>query len=103
MVVNNWFITVDMYSKICGEGSIWWVRSYFVSFWIVIVLIQMNILIAIVLEIFGTVAEKVSDQTLKRNAKIEMSRMLRHDNPDQMRLRIEEAKQIIALEEARLE
>lgn len=48
-----------MYAEIEGPGNIWWVRAFFVSFWIVIVLIQLNILIAIVLEIFGTVAQKV--------------------------------------------
>mmetsp|Transcript_45970 Transcript_45970/g.60921 ORF Transcript_45970/g.60921 Transcript_45970/m.60921 type:complete len:268 (-) Transcript_45970:310-1113(-) len=57
MVVNNWFLTVDQYTAIMGEGSVIWVRIYFVSFWVTIVLIQLNILIAIVLEIFGSVAD----------------------------------------------
>ena len=39
MVVNNWFITVNMFAEIEGHGSVWWVRCFFVSFWIVIVLI----------------------------------------------------------------
>ena len=37
MVVNNWFVTVNMYSDVMGETV--WVRLYFVSFWIAIVLI----------------------------------------------------------------
>ena len=53
MVVNNWYVTVDMYANIMGEAT--GVRLYFVSFWIAIVLIQMNIVIAIVLEIYGSV------------------------------------------------
>ena len=39
MVVNNWFITVNMFVEIEGPGSSAWVRCFFVSFWIVIVLI----------------------------------------------------------------
>lgn len=61
MVVNNWFVTVDMYTSIMGEESFMWVRAYFVLFWITIVLIQLNIIIAVVLEIFGSVADQVND------------------------------------------
>ena len=57
MVVNNWFVTVDQYTAVMGEQNAWWIRMYFVSFWICIVLIQLNILIAVVLEIFGSVAD----------------------------------------------
>ena len=59
MIVNNWFITVDMYVNIMGEVA--GVRLYFVSFWIAIVLIQMNIVIAIVLEIYGSVSTQVKE------------------------------------------
>ena len=37
MVINNWFVTVNMYSNIMGET--FWVRLFFVSFWIAIVLV----------------------------------------------------------------
>ena len=55
MVVNNWYITVQMYTDIIGDT--WWPRIYFVCFWIGMVLIQLNILIAIVLEIYSSVAD----------------------------------------------
>ena len=61
MVINNWFVTVDMYSYVMGEENEWWIKFYFISFWITIVLIQLNILIAIFLEIFGAVADQVND------------------------------------------
>ena len=38
MVVNNWFVTVNMYVEIM-DGKSTAVRLYFVSFWIAIVLI----------------------------------------------------------------
>lgn len=53
MVINNWFVTVDMFANIMDNTV--YVRLFFVSFWIAIVLIQMNIVIAIVLEIYGSV------------------------------------------------
>lgn len=57
MIINNWFVTVNMYSEVMGPKSKFWVRTYFIFFWICIVLIQLNIVIAIVLEIFGAVAD----------------------------------------------
>lgn len=54
MIINNWFVTVDMYVDI--EKDSWvWVRCFFISFWIAIVLIQVNIVIAIILEINSSV------------------------------------------------
>ena len=57
MVVNNWFVVVDMYTTVIG--TTWWVRLFFISFWVIVVLILMNIMIAIVLEIYGTVTVEV--------------------------------------------
>ena len=58
MVVNNWFVTVNMYASMADTGlGRAGTRLFFISIWIVIVLIQMNILIAIVLEIYGSVTD----------------------------------------------
>ena len=37
MVINNWFVVVNMYANVMGETL--WVRLFFVSFWIAIVLV----------------------------------------------------------------
>ena len=68
MVVNNWYVTVNQYTSILGPKSVSWVHFYFVSFWVIIVLIQLNILIAIVLEIFSAVADKVTEHVDKVRA-----------------------------------
>ena len=52
-----------------GPESHMWVRLYFVTFWVAIVLIQLNIVIAIVLEIFSAVADKVMDHVEKNKAR----------------------------------
>ena len=54
MIINNWFVTVDMYTEIEKDTMVW-VRGFFISFWIAIVLIQVNILVAIILEIHTSV------------------------------------------------
>ena len=57
MIINNWFITVDMYVAIKGGQN--WYRLYFVSFWIITVLIMFNTFIAIILEIHSSVSSVV--------------------------------------------
>ena len=66
MVVNNWFIVVDMYTAIMDGDTIGssktYVRLYFISFWIVVVLMQLNLLVAVVLEIYGSVAGNMREK-----------------------------------------
>ena len=57
MIVNNWFVTVSMYTDIIGSTVA--IRFYFVTFWMAIVLVQLNIVISIVLDIYGSVTEEV--------------------------------------------
>lgn len=49
MVVNNWFITCDMYCYVMGNN---WPRLYFISFWTITVLIVLNLVIAFVIDIY---------------------------------------------------
>jgi len=55
MVVNNWFQTTNMCTAVAGNN---WPRVYFASFWVVTVLIMLNLVISFVLEIYGEVEEK---------------------------------------------
>ena len=50
MVVNNWFIVVDMLSSTVEHGENL-TKYFFISFWIIVVLILVNIIITVVLEI----------------------------------------------------
>ena len=64
MVVNNWWVVVNMFTNVMGTDDYFtslWIRSFFISFWIGMVLIQLNILIAIVLEIYGSVMDDVGE------------------------------------------
>ncbi|KAJ9456394.1 Two pore calcium channel protein 1 [Diplonema papillatum] len=50
MVVNNWFIIVDGYRAAKGD----WVLLYFVTFWLISVLLLMDIVTAVVVEVWGS-------------------------------------------------
>jgi two pore calcium channel protein, plant len=56
MVVNNWYITCDMLCTVKGNS---WPIFFFVSFWILTVLIMLNIVIAFVLEIYSSVQGEI--------------------------------------------
>ena len=49
---------MDMTSAYARQPG-WIVKCFFISFWIVIVLVMVNIIIAIVLEIHGSLAPEV--------------------------------------------
>lgn len=50
MVVNNWWVTIDMYGNIVHAHT--YPMLFFVSFWCFVVLILLNVLIALILEIY---------------------------------------------------
>ena len=102
MVVNNWYVTVNMYSNVMGETV--WVRLYFVSFWIAIVLIQMNIVIAIVLEIYGSVTEQVRAETHKRSVRAQLRQHFKDAADEEtIRQKIQELREFCDKEEAKLD
>lgn len=58
MIVNNWYLTIDMYINIMGHSIL--ITSYFVCFWSTVVLILLNVVLSMVLEIFSSVEPEVS-------------------------------------------
>lgn len=53
MVVNNWYVTCNMYCYVMGNK---WPRLYFILFWALTVLIMLNLVIAFIIEIYDTVS-----------------------------------------------
>jgi len=49
MVVNNWFITCNMYCDVVGSN---YPQVFFILFWVVTVLIMLNLVIAFMIEIY---------------------------------------------------
>ena len=63
MVVNNWFYTCNMFTAITGNK---WPRVYFISFWAIIVLVFLNIVLAVMLEIYSAVAQQSASEFERR-------------------------------------
>ena len=93
---------MDMYTSIMPGWQRTLIHIYFITFWIAIVLIQMNIVIAIVLEIYGSVTEQVREKYHKRSVQAQLRDIFKGDDVEQIKQKISEAKEIIEQEEARL-
>jgi two pore calcium channel protein len=63
MVVNNWFITCDMYCYVMGNN---WPRLFFISFWTMTVLIMLNLVIAFVIELYESASQITVDEFKRR-------------------------------------
>ena len=79
MVVNNWFITCNMYITVTDNIAV--PELFFISFWILTVLIIFNLVISNVLEIYifveGTVETKFAKLKYARDLKKESLEELR--------------------------
>ena len=58
MIVNNWYVTVKMYTNVFENN---WPILFFISFWAVVVLIVLNIVVSIVLDIYDSVYDEVDE------------------------------------------
>ena len=67
MVINNWYVVIDMFTVL--TGAYWYVHIFFVSFWILVVLMLVNIMIAIVLEIHDSLKQEVDQKFAKAKVK----------------------------------
>ena len=64
MIVNNWYVTCNMFSEIAGND---YPRFFFVAFWILVVLIMLNCVLSILIEVYGSAQEKIDEQFEKRD------------------------------------
>ena len=74
MVVNNWFITCNMYIDIAGNK---FPELFFISFWILTVLIIFNLVISNVIEIYDSVEAEVSTKFRIKRAALELKDLTR--------------------------
>ena len=74
MVVNNWFVTIKMYSEVLGNGFISFL--FFVTFWCFAVLILLNVFIALILEIYSSVEPEVTLKAKKLQLTISLAKIV---------------------------
>ncbi len=59
-IVCNWMITTEMYEQVIGTK---WVLLYFVSFYIIGVLVGMNILVCFAIDMYQSIVRLDNEQT----------------------------------------
>lgn len=64
MIVNNWYVTCDMYCYVLDSI---YPRIFFVVFWVMTVLIMLNIVMSFVLDIYKSVAEDIEKEYNRRS------------------------------------
>lgn len=64
MVINNWFVTCDMYCSVVGNN---WPRLYFVSFLTISVWIMLNLVISFVIDIYDQVKQMTEEEFQRRS------------------------------------
>ena len=75
MVVNNWFVTVDMYQAVMEQKSL--PLFFFITFWCFVVLILLNVLIALILEIYSSVEPEVAMKAKKVSLTMQLSQIVK--------------------------
>ncbi len=64
MVVNNWYVTCNMYCLVSGSS---WPILYFVSFWTSTVFIMLNLVIAFVIDIYESTENETQAEFKRRD------------------------------------
>ena len=64
MVVNNWYVTANMYYYVCNERS--WPIFYFTLFWVITVTIMLNLVISFVVDIYTDVSSDLQEEYKRR-------------------------------------
>ena len=94
MVVNNWFVTIDMYQLVTGHQT----RPllFFISFWCFVVLILLNVLIALILEIYSSVEPEVAMKAKKVNLTMQLSQIVNAVDKDSQADRFTQVRKQLA-------
>jgi hypothetical protein len=91
MVVNNWFVTVNMYVKIFESNGPY---LFFISFWIICVMIVMNVVTASVIEVFQTTEDEIEDRFKYLDNQRELKGYFEGLSKEEIKLRVLDALRI---------
>ena len=61
MVVNNWIVTIGMYQSVAGTYT--FPEVFFASFWCFVTVILLNVIVALIIEIYSSVEPEVARKT----------------------------------------
>ena len=70
LVVNNWFVTCDMFVSTFSQDNQMYqilIRCFFISFWVVAFLIFFNLLISMIIEVYASAESSVDKETHRKS------------------------------------
>ena len=74
LVSNNWNTITDLFCYV--SGATWWPRVYFCSFFFLVALIILNIIISFVLEVYDALGSEIGTQLQKERNILKLSMAL---------------------------
>ena len=74
MMVNNWFVTINMIATLSGNSV--YPRLFFTTFWILVVLILLNVVLAMILEVYSSVEQEVIERSERTKLIIELKKII---------------------------
>jgi len=80
MVVNNWFVTIDMYQAVTGSKMV--PLTFFVTFWVCVTLVLLNVLLALIIEIYTSVEPEVDRKARQVHLTKQLSKIVRSDHAE---------------------
>eukprot|EP00354_Favella_ehrenbergii_P005493 CAMPEP_0170460592 /NCGR_PEP_ID=MMETSP0123-20130129/6876_1 /TAXON_ID=182087 /ORGANISM="Favella ehrenbergii, Strain Fehren 1" /LENGTH=153 /DNA_ID=CAMNT_0010725523 /DNA_START=2202 /DNA_END=2663 /DNA_ORIENTATION=+ len=101
MIVNNWYVVVGFYVDKTGNSMA--TRLFFISFWIIVVLILMNLIIAMVLQIHDGLQEANDEKFRQIDIRIKLYNELKDSNQEQLKQKLRLAMRTIVELERQLE
>lgn len=75
MVVNNWFVTMNMYCETIGNQ---WPCLFFVVWYTLSIVMITNLVVAFILEVFGTSSTRVDKEHQRRHSTIKLMNRLKN-------------------------
>ena len=75
MVVNNWFVSIEMYQNVIADNNTPYI--FFTVFWCFTVLILLNVLIALVVEVYSSVTPEVYEKARRVKLVIQLNKMVK--------------------------
>ena len=93
MLLNNWYVVVDMISGYTHWPTL--TRTFFVLYWIIVVLILVNIIVAVVIEIHQSLQDENEEKFRRIRARKLLYQELQDDDRDEMRRKLDEARKLV--------
>ena len=90
MIVNNWIVTIQMYQSIVK----WYTcpELFFISFWCFVTVILMNVIVAMIIEIYSSVEPEVTRKMKQIDLTKQLMKMVEGMDQDEINEKFRELR-----------